>query len=43
MTSLALAVLPWQVGRARGLEAWAERLDAELAAETGAENAGMPE
>jgi predicted amidohydrolase len=43
MTSLALAVLPWQVGRARGLEAWAERLDAELAAVSGAEMAVMPE
>lgn len=43
MTRLTLAVLPWQVGSARGLEAWAERLDAELQAVSGAEMAVMPE
>ena len=43
MTLLTLAVLPWQVGRARGLEAWAERLDAELASVAGADMAVMPE
>jgi predicted amidohydrolase len=45
MTELTLGVLPWQIGRVAGLEAWTERLDREVAhaAGHGAQVLLMPE
>ncbi len=45
MTSLTIGVLPWRIDRAVGLEAWADRLDREVAhaAASGARLLLMPE